>query len=110
MRLVGHSLTRRMMLTGYRCRRPPYRPGFVEHCVALERLFEVTLELAQEIASKSATASCLARHTLNTIQNMTLRDSYRYEQDMTAIIAATEDAKEARRAFLEKRAPVFKGS
>jgi len=40
---------------------------------------------------------------------MSLRDGYRYEQDMTAQIAKTDDAKEAQRAFAEKRAPVFTG-
>ena len=49
------------------------------------------------------------RHTLNVIEDMSLRDGYRYEQDMTAIIGKTEDAKKARLAFKEKRAPVFKG-
>ena len=34
---------------------------------------------------------------------------YRYEQDMTAAIGLTEDAKEAQAAFREKRAPVFQG-
>jgi enoyl-CoA hydratase/carnithine racemase len=38
-----------------------------------------------------------------------LRDGYRYEQDMTAAIAKTDDAKEAQRAFLEKRPAVFSG-
>ena len=33
----------------------------------------------------------------------------RYEQDMTALIGKTDDAKEAQRAFAEKRAPVFTG-
>ncbi len=67
------------------------------------------LELARELASKSPLATILAKQTLNAIEDMSLRDGYRYEQDMTAAIAKTEDAMEARRAFLEKRAPVFQG-
>ena len=67
------------------------------------------LEMAQTIAAKSPLSTKLAKHTLNTIEDMSLRDGYRYEQDMTAAIAKTEDAQEARLAFAEKRAPVFKG-
>ncbi|HEU0204702.1 MAG TPA: enoyl-CoA hydratase-related protein, partial [Burkholderiaceae bacterium] len=67
------------------------------------------LEIARTIASKSPIATRMGKHTLNTIEDMSLRDGYRYEQDMTAIIAKTEDAKEAQLAFKEKRQPVFKG-
>ena len=110
MRLFGHSLTRRMMLTGYRVSAQElYRLGVIEQCVEPAKLREAALAIAAEIASKSPAASKLAKHTLNTIEGMSLRDGYRYEQDMTAIIAATEDAKEAQRAFLEKRDPVFTG-
>jgi enoyl-CoA hydratase/carnithine racemase len=43
------------------------------------------------------------------IEDLSLRDGYRYEQDMTAAIGKTEDAREAQAAFREKRAPIFKG-
>ncbi|CAB3861927.1 enoyl-CoA hydratase/isomerase family protein [Achromobacter animicus] len=110
MRLFGHSRLRRMMLTGLRVDGDElYRLGIVEAAVPADALMDSAMELARELASKSPLATVLAKQTLNAIEDMSLRDGYRYEQDMTAAIAKTEDAQEARRAFLEKRAPVFQG-
>jgi enoyl-CoA hydratase len=110
MRLFSHSRLRRMALTGMRVTGPElYRLGVVEACVAPEELMPTALEIAHFIASKSPVATRMFKHTLNVIEDMSLRDGYRYEQDMTAQIAKTEDAKEAQRAFAEKRAPVFAG-
>ena len=109
-RLFGHSMLRQMALTGYRVKADELlRLGVVNQVVPPEDLLSAALALAGTIADKSPLAVCLAKQTLNAIEDMTLRDGYRYEQDMTAAISKTEDAKEAQRAFLEKRPPVFKG-
>ena len=70
---------------------------------------ETALELAREIAAKSPLAIKLAKHALNQIEEMSLRDGYRFEQNMTAELGNYEDSKEAMLAFAEKRPPVFKG-
>ncbi len=110
MRLFGHSRLRRMALTGMRVDGAElYRLGLVEACTTPEELMPTALEIATTIASKSPVSTRMGKHTLNVIEDMSLRDGYRYEQDMTAQIGKTEDAKEAQLAFKEKRAPVFKG-
>lgn len=108
MRLFGHSRTRRMLLTGYRVPGPElYRLGVVEACTPPERLLDEAMEMARTIAAKSPAAARLAKQSLNAIEEMTLRDGYRYEQMMTSQLTGTEDSREAMRAFIEKRKPVF---
>lgn len=110
MRLFSHSRLRRMALTGMRVDGAElYRLGVVEACVPPEALMDTALDIARTIAAKSPVSTRMGKHTLNVIEDMSLRDGYRYEQDMTAQIGKTEDAKEAQRAFAEKRAPQFVG-
>lgn len=110
MRLFPHSRLRRMALTGMRVGGAELlRLGIAEACTAPEELMTVAREIAAAIASKSPVSTRMGKHTLNVIEDMSLRDGYRYEQDMTAQIGKTDDAKEAQAAFREKRAPVFTG-
>ncbi len=110
MRLFGHSRVRRMMFTGLRMDgQELYRLGVVEACVPGDQLIEAALELAREIARKSPIAIGLAKESLNAIEDMGLRDGYRYEQNKTGELSKYEDSKEAMLAFTEKRPPVFKG-
>ena len=103
-RLLPHSLRRRMMLTGYRVPGAElYRLGIVEACVPRAQLMERAMEVARQIASKSPAAIRLAKRTLNTIEDMTLRDGYRYEQNMTTELGDHPDSAEAQAAFREKR-------
>lgn len=110
MRLFGHSRTRRMLFTGLRVSGPElYRLGVVEACVPGAALMDAAMEIAAEIASKSPIAMRLAKHSLNTIEEMSLRDGYRFEQNMTVELGKTDDSREAMRAFVEKRKPKFEG-
>jgi enoyl-CoA hydratase len=86
-----------------------YRLGVVEKVVAPDQLMTEARALAQVIAEKSPLAIRLAKHAMNTIEVMDLRNGYRFEQNMTHELTGSEDAKEAARAFVEKRKPVFKG-
>jgi enoyl-CoA hydratase len=104
MRLFGHSRTRRMMFTGMRVGGEElYRLGVAEACVAPEQLMEESMALARNIAAKSPEAIRLAKHALNAIEEMGLRDGYRFEQNMTVALSGHPHSAEAMRAFLEKR-------
>jgi enoyl-CoA hydratase/carnithine racemase len=108
MRLFGHSRLRRMLLTGYRVPGPElYRLGVVEACVPGPQLMEAAMAIAREIAGKSPTAVRLAKQSLNMVEELSLRDGYRYEQNMTVQLSGHPDSKEAIAAFLEKRKPRF---
>ena len=86
-----------------------HRLGVVEDCVAPDDLLGAARALAAEMAAKSPLAMRLAKQAMNTIEEMSLRDGYRYEQNMTAELMGSQDSQEAVRAFLEKRSPDFKG-
>jgi enoyl-CoA hydratase/carnithine racemase len=109
MRLFPHSLTRRMVLSGYRVPAEElYRRGIIEACVPREQLMDEALKMARTIASKSPMALKLAKRAINTVETMGLKDGYRFEQNLTVEMTQHEDSKEAMAAFLEKRPAVFK--
>ena len=86
-----------------------YRMGVVSACVRGDALLDAAQAIAREIAAKSPLAVRAAKRSFNVTENMPLRDAYRFEQSQTVALAASEDTKEAQRAFAEKREPVFKG-
>ena len=83
--------------------------GCIEQVVPHEQLIPAVRTLAAEIATKSPVAVRLAKESINRVEFMDLKEGYRTEQDYTARLRNFEDSREARRAFLEKRLPVFKG-
>ena len=109
-RLFSPSTARRMALMGYRMPAAEmYRLGIAEACLPADQLMPTAMEYARALAAKSPLAIRIAKETLNTIEEMPARESYRFEQSRTAEMAKSDDAKEAVRAFMDKRAPVFTG-
>jgi len=108
--MFGRSYTRRMFFTGMRVPAAElYRRGVLDEVVPADQLLPLALEIAREIASKSPVAIGYAKQAANMMDLMPQRDGYRFEQNFTMALAKTEDAQEARKAFLEKRKPVYKG-
>jgi enoyl-CoA hydratase len=108
--LFPKSKARRMFFTGCRVSAQElHRLGVIEACVPRGELMEEAMKIAREIASKSPLAVRYAKEDINTIEELSLRDAYRYEQNITIALSKTEDAREAQQAFIEKRPPVFKG-
>lgn len=106
----SRSRARRMFFTGMKVSADElYRLGLVEACLPAEELMPYVMEIAREIAAKSPVALRLAKEAARMTELMPLRDAYRYEQNNTVFLSKTEDAREAQLAFLEKRAPVYKG-
>ncbi|CAN5420121.1 enoyl-CoA hydratase/isomerase family protein [soil metagenome] len=110
MQLFGRSGVRRMMLTGDRVDGAElHRLGVVEACVPADDLLDTARQMARRIAGFSPLATQLAKQSLNTIEQLSLRDGYRYEQEMTIQLGKSEDSREAMAAFRDKRPPVFQG-
>ncbi|MDQ0586591.1 enoyl-CoA hydratase/isomerase family protein [Variovorax paradoxus] len=108
--MFGRSFTRRMFFTGMKVPAAElYRRGVIDEVVPGEQLMPLAMEIAQEIASKAPLAIAYAKQAANMMDLMPQRDGYRFEQNFTMALARTEDAQEARKAFLEKRKPVYQG-
>ena len=108
MRLFGMQKTRRMLYTGEAIdAQEALRLCGIESVVPRERLRDEAMELAAKIASKSPKALRLAKWSLNGIELLDVKKSYRFEQGFTLELYASPDSQEARDAFVQKREAKF---
>ena len=109
-RHVPQGLLRRMFFTGTPIgAQEAHRAGFVDQVLPLERLMPAANELAGVIAGKAPLGLRLGKEVLNRVEFMPVDEGYGLEQEYSTRLMRTEDAREATRAVLEKRAPAFKG-
>ncbi|WP_332683307.1 enoyl-CoA hydratase-related protein [Bosea sp. (in: a-proteobacteria)] len=109
-RHIPQGLLRRMFFTGKPIgAQEAWRAGFVDSVFPLSDLGDAARTLADVIASKAPLGLRLGKEALNRVEFMPVEDGYALEQTYSTRLLHTEDAREASRAAIEKRQPVFKG-
>ena len=108
--LVGPSWARLLMYTGMRIdSAEAVRIGLVDRIVADSKLWDATLEIAGTISGNAPLAIQAAKITIAQV----LKDESKRDMDAIRDIGTacmdSEDFREGRRAFMEKRKPQFKG-
>jgi enoyl-CoA hydratase len=107
-RLVGTFKAREMLFTGRRVSADEmYRHGSISQLVSPSELASAARSLALSMAGKSPLALRMAKEAMNRVEHLPLEEGYRLEQDYTARISRSDDAREARSAWLEKREPTW---
>jgi len=110
-RHVPQGLLRKMFFTG----RPiaadeALRAGLVQEVVDADRLMGRAMELAGIIADKAPLGLRIGKKAMNEVEFMPVDEGYAREQSYSTELVRTADAREAVRAVVEKRAPVFRGA
>jgi enoyl-CoA hydratase len=109
-RIVPQGTLRLMAFTGEQISAwEAHRIGFVERVVTPRLLMSTAMDVAQVIAAKSRIGLTTMKEALNRVEDMQVESGYELEQQYSTKLMHTEDAREAIRAVVEKRAPVFKG-
>lgn len=83
--------------------------GLVNDVVPADRLLETALAAADAIARNAPLAVRATRDGVRQLLAMPLDEAYRRQEELGRPLRRTEDAREAQRAFVEKRRPVWRG-
>jgi enoyl-CoA hydratase/carnithine racemase len=109
-RLVGEKIAKEMIFTGKTITaQEAYRLGMINKVVPKEKLIEEVNVLIGELLKRSPIILALAKIAVNRAMETNLNEGLKSETDLFELCFSTEDQKEASKAFLEKRQPIFKG-
>ena len=108
LRMFPIQKVRRMLYSGEPISaQEAYRLGALESVLPRDELRPAARALAAVIAQKSPKAVRLAKESLNGIELLDIKRSYRFEQGFTLELYTSPDSQEARDAFVGKRGAAF---
>lgn len=109
-REVGMGWAKYLVLTGKPIRaEEALRIGLVQAVYPREELMDRAMRLAAELAAKSSLALRYCKSALHYGRDTDIDTGHEIERNLFALSFASEDHAEGLAAFLEKRAPSFKG-
>ncbi len=110
-RLVGMGRAKWLIFTGQTITaQEAMRIGLVDIVVPGTALLDEAKVLAHTIASKAPLAVAWAKRSINVGGETDLATACAYEASLFGLVCGTNDRIEGTSAFLEKRAPTFRGS
>src|SRR5688500_16066979 len=109
-RLVGKGRAMQLLMTGEMIdAAEAYRIGLVNKVVPAGELMGAAHEMMKAILANGPLAVALCIEAVDRGLEMSLDEGLILEANHFGLLAATEDMREGTKAFLEKRAPAFKG-
>ena len=108
-KMVGLGRALEFAYTGHLDAQRAYDWGLLNYLVSSEKLEETTRELCERIMRTPPMVQWISKRIMRAALDSTLETTMVLTSNAGGILQGSEDAEEARQAFLEKRSPTFKG-
>ena len=108
-KMVGLGRALEFAYTGHLDAQRAYEWGLLNYLVPSEKLEETTRELCERILRNPPLVQWISKRIMRAALDSSLETTMVMTSNAGGILQNSEDAKEARQAFLEKRRPRFKG-
>ena len=109
-KMVGLGRALEFAYTGELDGERAYQWGMLNHLVSSEKLEETTRALCARMMNVPPLVQWIGKRIMRTAVDSTMENTMVLTSNAGSILNASEDAKEARRAFIEKRKPNYKGA